>query len=580
MEKIFKKMKSFTLIEVLIGVFLILIVFLGIFAAYQLGLKVVGLSERKITATQIAQGELEKIKNLPYQEIGIIGASLPEAKGILERQTKKILNGVEYTIERKVKFVVDAADGNFLDDPCDWDYKKVEIKVSWSGKFSGQVILVTDIAPKDKIEELSSCEEQPGGVLTVQVFDAFGNFLSLPLIEVYNPSTGNLIASASPSDGTYDFPLPASSYKVVVSKANYSTERTYSHEEIAIPEKPNPIVLEGMVTKVSFSIDKLSSFLVKTLTPWGMGLFSDSFLDESKISEKENVTISEGRAVLAGSNEGYLISTEISPSQLIEWQEFSFSEEEPEGTDLKYQVLYASGSEWILIPDAHLPGNSLGFDSSPVNLSNLATTTYSKLKLKAKFSSNSPPLSPLLYDWQISWKSSLPTPIPNCKFELRGEKIIGKDANENPIYKYSTSSITDSLGQIQIPNLEWDVYHFSNFQKDSQSLNLVTSTPPHPISLPPDTNAEVEIYLMSQNSLLVLVQDLETLNPIFSATTTLIGSNYQNIQYTNENGQTIFIPVNEGTFTVLVEAPGYYSTSTTVFVSGQTTKIIKLEPSD
>jgi len=48
----FKKSKSFTLTEVLITIFLVSVIFLGIFGAYQLGLKVVGLSERKITATQ------------------------------------------------------------------------------------------------------------------------------------------------------------------------------------------------------------------------------------------------------------------------------------------------------------------------------------------------------------------------------------------------------------------------------------------------------------------------------------------------------------------------------------------------
>ncbi len=579
------KMNSFTLIEVLIGIFLILIVFLGIFGAYQLGLKVVGLSERKITAIQIAQGEIEKIRNLPYQEIGIREASLPEARGNLERETIKILNGKEYKIERKVTFVVDSADGNFPQDPCDLDYKKVEIKVSWKGKFGGEVVLTTDISPKDKVEETASCREQPGGILRVQVFDAFGNLVSSPLIEIYQPSTGFLITSAIPTDGRHDFPLSASSYKVVVSKANYSTEKTYSQEEIALPEKPNPIVLEGMVTQVSFAIDKLSSLLVQTLTPWGLDSFSDSFLDESKISEKENVLISEGKASLATSSEGYypsgyLISKEISPLNLLQWQDFSFTDEEPQGTDLKYQILYASGTDWILIPDDDLPGNSLGFDSSPVSLSNLSTTTYSKLKLKANFSTNSSSSTPFLHDWQISWKNSLATPISNCKFNLRGEKIIGKDLNENPVYKYNASFLTDFLGQIQIPNLEWDVYHFSNFQKDSQNLDFVTSTPSHPLSLPPNTNLEMKIYLKSQNSLLLSVQDSETLLPIFSATTTLTSQSGQKIQYTNEKGQAIFLPLERGNYTILVEAVGYYSTSSSVFVSGHTTKTIKLEPSD
>lgn len=577
--------KSFTLIEVLVGIALILIVFLGIFGAYQLGLKVVGLSGRKITATQIAQGEIEKIRNLPYLAVGTVGAQLPYASGILEPSTSTILNGIEYQIERKIKFVIDPADGTGPEDSCNLDYKKVEIKVSWGGRFSGEVKMITDVAPKNKIEEIQTCTQQPGGILSVSVFDAQGILVPSPLIEIFDPSSGSLIDSATPFNGKHDFPLATSTYKVVVSKSGYSSERTYGTDEIAIPEKPNPIVLEGQVTQISFSIDKLSSFLVKTLSPWGEAFFLDSFSDESKVSEKENVLISGGKATLATTSEGYypsgyLFSIEISPSDLLEWDEFSFSHEEPAGTDLKYQIYYASGTEWLLIPDSDLPGNSVGFDSSPIDISSLSTTTYSILKLKANFSTASTSSTPILFGWQVSWKTSLPTPIGNVKFNLRGKKLIGKDANENPVYKFSTTTMTDSSGKIQIPNLEWDIYYFSDFQKDSQSLDLVTSTPSHPVSLNPDTNLEVNFYLESQNSLLVTVLDSDTLNPIFSATVTTTKPGYQATQSTGEKGQTLFIPLEEGNYTILVEAPGYYSTSTTVYVSGKTATTIRLAPSD
>ena len=56
---------GFTLVEVLVGTFLILIVFLGIFGAYQLGLRVVGQSRNQIVATAIANQEIENIRNLP-----------------------------------------------------------------------------------------------------------------------------------------------------------------------------------------------------------------------------------------------------------------------------------------------------------------------------------------------------------------------------------------------------------------------------------------------------------------------------------------------------------------------------------
>jgi hypothetical protein len=577
-----KNQLGFTLIEVLVGIFLILIVFLGIFGAYQLGFRVVGLSERKITATQIAQGEIEKIRNLPYLEIGTIGANLPYASGTLESVTTTILNGVEYRIERKIKYIYDQTDS---DEECPLDYKRAEIKVSFSGVLSGEVLLTTDISPKNLVEEERACLNQPAGILSVKVFDAQGNFVPSPLIQVFDPQSGQLRDEVTPSEGKYGFPLDPGPWQIRVSKNGYSSERTYSIEEVPIPEKPNPIVLGGQIVEISFLIDKISSMIVKTLTTFSQDYFFDSFDNENKISQKEHVSIFNSQASLATTSEGYylsgyLFSIEISPSNLIKWNQFLFNDFEEEGTDLKYQIYYASGTDWFLIPDADLPGNSVGFDSSPVNLKNLSTSTYSRLKLKANFSSNSNSLTPILYDWQLIWQTTQSLPIPNVVFNLRGEKLIGRDANENPIYKFSTTSQTGQTGQVEISNLEWDIYHFSNFQKDSQSLDLATSSPPHPISLAPSTSLDVFLYLEAQNSLLVLVQDLDTLNPIFAATTTLSTNGFSQTQYTDISGQTIFIPLISQNYNLSVKAEGYYPTSTTIFVSGKTTKLIKLIPKD
>jgi hypothetical protein len=574
-------LNSFTLIEVLITVSLVLIIFLGIFGAYRLGLKVLGLVQRKIVALQIAQGEIEKIKNMPYLDVGTIGAQAPLASGVLESTTTKNLNGIDYTIERKVMLISDPSDG---DEECLVDYKKAEVKVSFSGIFKGEIVLDAEIMPKNKTEELRICEQQPIGVLSVQVFNAVGQFVPSPTIEVFD-SQGNSKGIFNPSEGKYDIPLSPGTYKVIVSKSGYSTERTYSIEEIAIPEKPNPTVFENQITQISFAIDKVSTMNVKTLSTYSEEFFSDSFSDESKISQKENVIVEGGQVTIATNTEGYLpsgylFSIEISPTSLVKWESFSFNDVESADTDLKYQFYFASGTDWVLIPDSDLPGNSSGFDQGPVDLSHLSTTTYSSLKLKANFSTNSTSSTPILYDWQVSWQSSNPTPIPEVQFNLRGEKIIGRDANENPVYKYSTTTMTNSRGEIQISNLEWDTYHFSNFQRGSQNLELVSSFPPLPFSLLPDTTLNVNLYLESQNSLLVSVFDSETLNPIALATTTLSKTNFQESQLTNLNGQVIFIPLDYGSYTISVEAQGYYSTSTTVSISGKTTKVIKLEPRD
>ena len=266
-----KFQNSFTLVEVLIGTFLILIVFLGIFGLYQLSLKVVSQGERKIIATNIATQEMERIRNLSYNSIGTKSAILPFAEGLLDNSTTTIRNSVEYTIETEIKYTVDEADGSGEQDSCNWDYKKVGVNIFWQGRFQGQVKLTSDVAPKNKIEETQACLAQPGGILSVSVFDAQGVMVPSPLIEIINPISGSVIDFATPLLGQYDFPLATATYKAVVSKAGFSQERTYGVDEIATPEKPHPIVLDGKITETSFSIDRLGSMTVQTSGSRGLG---------------------------------------------------------------------------------------------------------------------------------------------------------------------------------------------------------------------------------------------------------------------------------------------------------------------
>jgi len=572
-----QKLKSFTLIEVLVGTFLVLIVFLGIFGAFQLGLKVIGQSKNKITATAIANGEIEQIRNLPYQSIGVING-FPD--GVLEASARTILNNIEYKIERRIDYLVDPADGIVSpDDDCPNDYKRVEVKVFWAGQFGGQVALITDIAPQNLAEECAV----GGGILSISVFDAYGIMVVSPLIEVKDPDTDQTLKTATPIEGKHYFSLAASTYKVVVSKDGYSTERTYGTDEITTPANPHPIVLEGQLTGKSFSIDKLSSLSVNTLSPFGTDSFSDTFNDTSKISESSGILVFNGEVSLSKmdnpyESSGFLTSISIIPQNLESWDEFFWTDSEPAGTEILYQVLYFDEENWVLIPDTDLPKNSLGFGLSPVNLSKLNTTSYSQLRLKGNLSTNDLTISPTLYDWQVSWITSTPTPIPNVKFNLRGAKILGQDSNENPVYKYSQNLTSDSQGQIDIPNLEWDSYTFS--VDPASGLDLVSIDPsPQPINLSPNTNLAVKLYLDSQNSLLLTVLNSLTLEPIFAVTLRLYNTDlgYDLTQYTNEKGQTYFIPLAAATYNLEAQASGYLAFSTPVSISGDMTKIIKLE---
>lgn len=441
-----EKSKAFTLIDVLVGTALLLIVFLGIFGAYLLGIKVVGLSQNKIIATAIANQQIELIRNLAYESIGV-RAGFPD--GVLEKTTTTFRNNIQYTIEKRVDFIIDPADGIAPPvDNCPNDYKRVEIKVSWTGRFGGGVKLVTDIAPKNLAQECAI----KGGILSVSVFDAYGVMVPSPLIEVKDSATGQILKTATPAGGKHYFSLAASTYKVVISKSGYSSEQTYGvgdvyqGQTIATPEKSHPIVLEGQLTENSFSIDKLSSMTVETRGTKGAG----------------------------------------------------------------YPVIH------------------------------------------------------------------------RVTFRLTGVKIIGSDSAEKPIYKYSQSHTTNGPGRVLISNLEWDSYTFSVLTPDLDLVDIESppgTTTTQPINLPPNSSKEVRLILKAENSLLITVKNKETLEPIFSATTALsnLDLGYQKTQYTDEKGQTYFIPLEAATYNLEVSALGYVATSTTISVLGDATTTIGIK---
>lgn len=575
--------KGFSLIETIIGVALLLVAFLGIFGAYQLGLKVIGQSKARIIAIALANQKIESARNLSYENIGTVGGIPPGA--ILETEII-VRNNITFTVKTAVIYIDDSFDGLVPADALPNDYKRAKVKVSWGGLFGGDVVLITDITPKGLETTVG------GGNLLITVFNASGLAVPQADIHLVNSSTTPPIDVnyQTNNEGKYlvaGAPADVANYKIIVSKSGYSSARTYGTEEIANPQKPHATVIEGELTQTSFSIDRLSSFSINTLSQFGLESFSDSFADQSKISEGSNIAVIGGKAILATTTGGYLpsgyaVSTPIQPSDLMSWDKFSWNDDEPQNTEIKHQIFYATTTDWYLIPNSDLPGNSSGFASSPVDLSSLATTTYSNLKLKGIFSTNDASSTPELYDWQASWRTVTPAPIGDIQFHLQGNKIIGNDIDDQPVYKYSQNHTTDSSGNLTLSNMEWDAYNFT-IDRVLTGLNLVGIDPsPQPVNLLPNANQVVKLYLSAENSLLAKVKDIETSGPIFSASVRLrnAGLGYDTTQYSDQKGETIFIPLQSGSYDYEVQAGGYQNAAGSVPVSADSSIIIYLTPGE
>jgi len=339
-----KSKKGFSFIDVLVGISLMLIVFLGIFGAYQLSLKVISQSKARITATSFVNQELEMIRNLPYKQIGTTPHLIDEPAGEIPKTSSTTQNNIGFAIETKIIYINDCFDGPRSSDcpqapeidSCPRDYKRATIKVSWQKPSEGEVILATNIAPRNLNQEEEECTGEVAGVLSVSVFDALGAAVLFPLIEIINPDTDSTLTSFSPPSGKHEFVLSPATYKVRVSKPGYSSHQTfwtgdvYNGKTIAEPVKSHPAVYGGRLTEIGLSIDGVSSMMIEARGSKGQGyppIHNATFKTEGVKTVGND---SQGNPIYKYS-QSYTTNgpAEINLSNL-EWDSYSFSVDSPD----------------------------------------------------------------------------------------------------------------------------------------------------------------------------------------------------------------------------------------------------------
>lgn len=585
--------RGFSLIETLVGVSLMLLIFVSIFGMIQLGMRLVAQSKSRVIATALANQKIELVRNLSYDKVGTIGG-IPNGS-ILETEIL-IRNKITYTVKTTIAYVDDPFDNTFPNDPLAWDYKRVKVKVFWPDGGGGEIFLQTDVAPKG-IETTGG-----GGILSVLVFDANGQPVPQADIHIENSSVLPAIDANYQSDNQGRLflggaPVCNDCYKITSTKIGYSGERTYAVGELvrgialATPNKPLVSILEGQLSEVSFTIDKLSAKTAQTIKYTEEKTWSDSFDDETKISEKfqaiASTTISSALLEEQSAGEyfssGYILSVAIIPTGLVDWKSLDWNDNTPISTDIRCQILYNNGTAWVLIPDSDLTvggvKNSEGFSVGPVDLSELDSFKYQSVKIKANFSTADTAFTPALLDWQIAWLSSeTSTPIPNLAFTMQGVKTLGLDDGGQPVYKYKENLSTDSSGQLTISNLEWDSYKIT-IDGAATGYDIANSLPAQPVNINPAGNQTTILELANHktNTLLVTAKDSSG-QPLIGASVRLYKTGYDKTRLTFPSGQSFFSLLTLATYNLEIKMAGYQDFSGTVNISGQIEQAIVLTP--
>lgn len=262
--------KGSSLIDVLVGVAILMIVFVGIFGIFKLSIELVLSSKAKTGALALANEQMEFLRSLSYDDVGTLGG-IPS--GNIQQEETIVLNQTVYTRRTFIQYVDDPKDGlGALDEnSITADYKIAKVEISWiikgkERKFS----LVSNIVPKG-METLAG-----GGILTINVIDAFGAPIADAQVTIKNNTTNPIIDLTTFTNSSGKVTLPGtpagSNYEIIVTKSGYSTAKTYDAD--AGNPNPNPghlSVVEGETTNSTFAIDVLSSKTVRTWRWWGVG---------------------------------------------------------------------------------------------------------------------------------------------------------------------------------------------------------------------------------------------------------------------------------------------------------------------
>lgn len=276
MSFLFKNHKGVTYVEVLVGTALFLVIAISVYSLFSISLRWITSMKARVEAVSIANEQVEIIRNMPYDDIKTTSGWVPP--GPIPSNQTVTRGGINFQVNIVVSYVNDTFDGTSLasvpPDTYPWDYKRVEVKVNWPGLVGNKkpVLFNTIVAPKG----LEGMTAGKGGIW-IRVFDASGNGVVAANVHAENTNLDPdyIIDTSSDSNGNVfltDLDPDTQNYEVSVTKVGYSSEQTYSVQDLtdlgypgSIPEKYPLSVIVGQVTEESFAIDLLSNLTINTV---------------------------------------------------------------------------------------------------------------------------------------------------------------------------------------------------------------------------------------------------------------------------------------------------------------------------
>ncbi|MEI6057396.1 MAG: hypothetical protein WCQ60_00300 [bacterium] len=260
--------RGFTLMEAVVGTALFVVIALAAYQAYFSLFTLAAINQYKVIAFQLADEQFEIVRNLPYNNIGVVNG-IPA--GVIPQTQTLTRGGIPFTVTtiiRNIDLPFDGTAGSSTrNDLSPADNKLVALTISCATCKNFTPLTVTSqVAPKT-LETAST-----NGVLLIKAYDANGNPIKGAAVHVVNAKVTPTIVVDDTTDENglleiVDAATGTSAYNITVTKTGYSTDKTYP-TSVANPTPANPdaTVLLQQVTPISFSIDQLSTLNISSVT--------------------------------------------------------------------------------------------------------------------------------------------------------------------------------------------------------------------------------------------------------------------------------------------------------------------------
>jgi outer membrane protein assembly factor BamB len=238
------------------------------------------------------------------------------------------------------------------------------------------------------------------------------------------------------------------------------------------------------------------------------GTYTDDFTNNSGVPTRNYVNVNTVSGILQLTNattqtsfitpyktSGYVITSEITPTNIAEWGNITFNAVTSASTTLKIQVCDSGG---YVFSDNDLPGNSTGFTSSPIDISAIPLTTVAdivnstgkiaRLKLKITMTTTDTNYTPTLDNLVISWTRTQgdlsAQPLANSLWPTTTINSQGtshsqyKNTSTYPTFKWAKTFSTSTVSQYNLMYnndlifLNWtDNYTLFSLDRDTGDTN-------------------------------------------------------------------------------------------------------------